>query len=116
MPRFVEKPSEFTVAVDWQGESITLRVRWTPRGDDEFACLWRPDPEGRMIADKTKALDLLVRQTVGWEGVEDANGEAVEFSPEQFSSLLPGVLKMRLIQRFVNEAITFALATSANPT
>ena len=117
MPRFADKPSQFTVETEWQGEPVSLTVRWTPATDDEFTCLFGAGEEGgRMTVPEAGVYALLCRQTVAWEGVLDAEGEAIPYSVERLRALFPAVLKVRLIQRFIDRALTFQVETTANPT
>ena len=118
MPRFTQKPSSFDVVIDWEDEEVCLHVRWTPQADDAFACLFEPDRgEGaRLRLDHGAVYDLLLRQTTGWEGVLDAEGQPVPFTREACSALFPLALKTRLIQRFITAALTFTSEALSNPT
>lgn len=116
MPRFAEKPSHFWVETSWDEQPVKLKVRWTPAADDAFACLFQRNDAGKLTVSEAEAYRLLLQQTVEWEGVEDEEGKPVPYSAEAFSARLPGLLKVKLIPRFIDEALTFSMDSAANPT
>lgn len=117
MPRFHEKASSFDVTTDWNEEPVTVTVRWTPEADDKFACLFTTGQDRDTLrVPEAEAYELLCEQVASWKGVEDADGNEVPFSLEKFRSLLPIAVKVRLIQRFIDTAITFQNESAADPT
>jgi len=120
MPTFREKPSHFDVKLDHEGEEFSIKVRWTPEADDEFARSYGDTGEGRLAIDQGAAYDLLLRQAVDWENVygEATDGkqpEPLPYSPENLRRLFTAGLKIRLIQRFIGAVLTYTEATTGNP-